>query len=104
MDAKSMDGKSKRGRGWGANDKLIHKGEDKKKTFPEWKEIYDTAGKVKKAKFEAMIEWLYQYARDMHTWGQDVRDDIIRLEGRAGFASGDPGDPPDGPPKGDEEE
>jgi hypothetical protein len=50
----------------------------------------------------AFIDWIYQWARDMQAWGQDVRDDIIRLEGRAGFASGDPGDPPDGPPNGDE--
>jgi hypothetical protein len=48
-----------------------------------------------------VIDWLYQWARDMHAWGQDVRDDIIRLEGQAGFASGDPGDPPDGPPEED---
>ena len=96
MDAKSKDAKSKRGRGWGADGKL--------KELPKWNGIFDTAGKVKKDDFEAMVGWLYQYARDMHSWGQDVRDDIIRLEGRAGFASGDPGDPPDGPPKGDEEE
>ena len=47
-----------------------------------------------------VIDWLYQYARDMQSWGQDMRDDIVRLEGHAGFASGDPGDPPDGPPNG----
>ncbi len=48
-----------------------------------------------------VIDWLYQWARDMHEWGLDVRDDIIRLEGQAGFAAGDPGDPPDGPPEED---
>ena len=91
-----MANKSKRGRGWGADGKL--------KDLPKWDEIYDTGGKVKKANFEKMTKWLYEYARDMHSWGQDVRDDIIRLEGRAGFATGDPGDPPDGPPNGDDEE
>jgi hypothetical protein len=50
----------------------------------------------------SFIDWFYQWARDMQAWGQDVRDDIVRLEGRAGFASGDPGDPPDGPPNGEE--
>ena len=88
-----MGSKSKRGRGWGANDKL--------KDFPLYDEIYDTAGKVKKGAFEDMVKWMYQYARDVHSWGQDVRDDIIRLEGQAGFATGDPGDPPDGPPPDD---
>ncbi len=55
-----------------------------------------------KAELVKAMQWVYQWARDMHTWGQDVRDDILRLEGHAGFASGDPGDPPDPPPNGDE--
>jgi hypothetical protein len=48
------------------------------------------------------MQWVFRWARDMHAWGQNVRDDILRLEGHAGFASGDPGDPPDPPPNGDE--
>ncbi len=48
------------------------------------------------------LAWIFQWARDMHAWGQDVRDDILRLEGHAGFASGDPGDPPDPPPNGED--
>ena len=91
-----MDGKSQRGRGWGANKKL--------KEFPKSGEIFDDQGNVDKDKFDTMLAWMYQYARDMQSWGQDVRDDILRLEGHAGFASGDPGDPPDGPPNGEEEE
>lgn len=43
-------------------------------------------------------KWLYQWARDMSEWGRNVRIDIVRLEGAAGFPSGDPGDPPPPPP------
>lgn len=82
--------KAKRGRPWSANEKLTD--------LPKWDAIYDTAGKVKKGEFEKFIKWVYQWARDVHEWGADARDDIIRLEGQAGFSSGDPGDPPDGPP------
>jgi hypothetical protein len=66
----------------------------------------DNQGNVTGIKSEVELakamQWVYQWARDMHGWGQDVRDDILRLEGHAGFASGDPGDPPDPPPNGDE--
>ena len=91
-----MGNKSKRGRGWGADGKL--------KDLPNAGHMANAEGKFDKDKLERMTDWLYQYARDMHSWGQDVRDDIIRLEGRAGFAAGDPGDPPDGPPNGDDDE
>jgi len=89
-----MGDKAKRKRNWDANGKVkkVVKGSD----------IYDGGGKVKGDEFKDMVAWLRQYARDMHSWGQDVRDDIVRLEGHAGFATGDPGDPPDGPPNGDE--
>ena len=90
-----MGNKSKRGRGWGADGKL--------KKLPKASDILAGAGKVKETEFKDMVKWLYEYARDMHSWGQDVRDDIIRLEGHAGFATGDPGDPPDGPPNGDDD-
>ena len=86
--------KGKRDREWDAN-------ADKLKNLPKSNGIYDTAGKVKKGEFEAFMEWVYQWSRDMHAWGQDVRDDIIRLEAHTGFPSGDPGDPPDGPPEAD---
>ncbi len=40
-----------------------------------------------------MQDWM----DDMIGWGQDVRDDIIRLEAAAGLPTGDPGDPPPRP-------
>ena len=91
-----MGDKPRRVRKWSANDKL--------KDLPKWDEIHDAEGKVKKDDLENTLKWLYQYARDMHSWGQNVRDDIVRLEDHAGLAPGDPGDPPDGPPNGDGEE
>jgi hypothetical protein len=86
--------KSRRKRGWDAD-------KDLRKNLPEWDKIYDTNGKVHKGTFEAMVKWMYQWTRDMNAWGQDLRDDLIRLEGQAGFALGDPGDPPGGPPNAD---
>jgi len=44
-------------------------------------------------KIDALVQWM----KDLCDWGKNVRDDILRLEGQAGFASGDPGDPPEGP-------
>lgn len=84
--------KPKRHRGWDADDPTLT-------PCPAWDEIYDTSGKVYKTKFEDMVKWMYQWTRDMNAWGQDMRDDLIRLEGQAGFPSGDPGDPPGGPPE-----
>jgi hypothetical protein len=91
-----MGDKPRRDRKWGANQKL--------KKLPKSDQIHDQAGNVRKEDFEEVLKWLYQYARDMHAWGRDVRDDIVRLEEKAGLAPGDPGDPPDGPPNGDGEE
>ena len=48
---------------------------------------------------EELIRWLKLYTADLAAWGQDVRDDIIRLEAACGIARGDPGDPPGGPPE-----
>ena len=42
-------------------------------------------------------ELLAAWMRDMKAWGQEVRDDIIRLESAVGAAAGDPGDPPPAP-------
>jgi hypothetical protein len=42
---------------------------------------------------ELVRAWAYQ----MYEWCKQVRADIIRLEGAAGFPSGDPGDPPEPP-------
>jgi hypothetical protein len=85
-----MDHKGNRRKEWAANGKVNE--------VPEWDEISGGNDKLDKDKFNNLMEWLYAWARDMHAWGQDVRDDIVRLEGHAGFATGDPGDPPDGPP------
>lgn len=41
--------------------------------------------------------WFDKWIVDFESWGQNVRDDIVRLEGHAGFPTGDPGDPPGGP-------
>lgn len=40
---------------------------------------------------------LSKWMRDMKAWGEDVRDDIVRLETAARVAPGDPGDPPPAP-------
>ena len=42
---------------------------------------------------DLMKDWI----DDMIGWGQDVRDDIIRLEAAAGLPTGDPADPPPRP-------
>ncbi len=51
---------------------------------------YETTRKFDPTDPKQLAAWI----RDMALWGQDVRDDIIRLEGAAGISSGDPGDPP----------
>lgn len=38
------------------------------------------------------------WMRDMFAWSCNLRDDLVRLEGRVGLATGDPGDPPPPPP------
>lgn len=42
---------------------------------------------------DALRSWI----QDMAAWAQDVRDDLLRMEGAVGFAAGDPGDPPPPP-------
>jgi len=93
-----MSEKAKRSRDWKSNQKKPPKKSDVVNTDGAGEVTGYTKGKAT----GQFLDWLYQYAQDMHTWGQDVRDDIIRLEGQAGFPSGDPGDPPDGPPNGDD--
>jgi len=84
--------KSKRNREWKADD------DEHLKKVPKYESIVPATNQITKADFDALAKWLYQWTRDMHSWGQDVRDDIIRLESAAGIAQGDPGDPPGGPP------
>ncbi len=43
------------------------------------------------------VTWFKLYHADVRAWLREARIDIIRLEGKAGFSKGDPGDPP-GPP------
>jgi hypothetical protein len=47
----------------------------------------------------ALKECLSAWMQDMKTWGEVVRDDIIRLEGAVGLSTGDTGDPPPAPRK-----
>lgn len=46
---------------------------------------------------EADIKRLAQWMKAMAEWGRHLRDDLLRLEGAAGFVLGDPGDPPPEP-------
>jgi len=55
--------------------------------------------KLKLDDFNGFVTWFRAWAADLESWGQDMRDDLIRLEGQAGFPTGDPGDPPGGPPE-----
>lgn len=41
--------------------------------------------------------YLAAWMRDMKAWGENVRDDIIRLEAAVRMAPGEPGDPPPAP-------
>lgn len=73
------------------------------KVEKEWrtrfKGVADRAAKGTAA--EGDVEWLMAclaaWMRDMKAWGENVRDDIIRLEAAVGAAPGDPGDPPPAP-------
>lgn len=40
---------------------------------------------------------LSAWMRDMKAWGEDVRDDVIRVESAVHAAPGDPGAPPPAP-------
>jgi hypothetical protein len=46
---------------------------------------------------ETLVAGLAAWMRDLKSWGEDVRDDIIRLESAVGAAPGEPGDPPPAP-------
>jgi hypothetical protein len=48
------------------------------------------------------IDHLVQWMNSIIAWGENVRDDILRLEVKVGIDTGDPGDPPPPPwrPKG----
>ncbi len=48
-------------------------------------------------KVDPLRDRIQDWMDDMIGWGQDVRDDIIRLEAAAGLPTGDPADPPPRP-------
>ncbi len=50
-------------------------------------------------KDDELFPFIAAWMRDLRAWGQDVRDDIIRLESAVGVAPGEPGDPPPAPRK-----
>ena len=61
-----------------------------------WPDAWETEGipdKLTKAELKRLAKWM----RAMVEWGENLRDDLIRVEGGLGIASGDPGDPPPPP-------
>jgi hypothetical protein len=63
---------------------------ESRKKVEKWKDVDDVQG---------LKECLGAWMRDLHAWGEDVRDDIIRLETAVRAAPGEPGDPPPAPRK-----
>jgi hypothetical protein len=68
--------------------------EDKRKQHwpPDWtrERLPDP---LTKEQLRRLVFWM----EAMCEWGAHVRDDLIRLEGRTGMTTGDPGDPPPPP-------
>ena len=62
---------------------------------------YESADAIKNweqiANVNDLKGYLAAWMRDMKAWGQDVRDDILRLEAAVGAATGEVGDPPPSP-------
>jgi hypothetical protein len=61
---------------------------------------FETAFKQKqfsKKDLEQLFGFVASWMRDLRAWGEDVRDDIIRVEGAVGLSTGDTGDPPPAP-------
>ena len=54
-------------------------------------------GALKPSDPKKLAWFLSKWMRDMKAWGEDVRLDIIRLEGAVHAAPGDPGPPPPAP-------
>ncbi len=61
--------------------------------WPEGWTPYVLPATLKKRDLESLVDWMTA----MCDWGQRLRDDLIRLEGGLGIATGDPGDPPPPP-------
>lgn len=64
----------------------------------DWAKIKDAATTGQKD-VTRLIDCLAAWMRDLKAWGEDVRDDIIRLETAVRAARGEPGDPPPAPKK-----
>lgn len=54
-------------------------------------------GPAKNVDVLRLAAYIGEWMRDMKAWGEDVRDDVIRLESAVHAAPGDPGDPPPAP-------
>ena len=67
-----------------------------KKDFKDEAEAGEGSG-FRPDKNSRLHGYLAAWMRDMKAWGEDVRDDIIRLESAVGAAPGEPGDPPPAP-------
>jgi hypothetical protein len=78
--------KSRRNREWASDDAAVWPGIAATKRNPF-------------GSMDELVKWLKIYTDDLAAWGQDVRDDIIRLEAACRIPQGDPGDPPGGPPE-----
>ncbi len=50
-------------------------------------------------KLPGLKKVLFLWMQDVKSWGEVVRDDIVRIEGAVGLATGDTGDPPPAPRK-----
>ena len=71
-------------------------GQDKEKNRPETNP-WPSDGTTNPTDIGPVVDKLEKYFEDILTWGRLVRDDIKKLEARAGLPEGDPGDPPAGP-------
>lgn len=58
------------------------------KRVRKWNRI-NNVGRLKKL--------LFLWMQDVKSWGEVVRDDIVRIEGAVGLSTGDTGDPPPAP-------
>jgi len=67
-----------------------------------WPDNWKTEG-IPKQLTQAEIKRLARWMRSVAEWGENLRDDLIRLEGSLGISVGDPGDPPP-PPWGNDDE
>ena len=61
------------------------------KQVRKWNKIGKSVPRLKKL--------LFLWMQDVKSWGEVVRDDIVRIEGAVGLSTGDTGDPPPAPRK-----